>query len=231
MKFKQLTIACMGMALAAAYAPAQAGKYTSDKEQLSYTLGFQVGQNIQRQNMDLDLEVLTQAIRDVLGGGTPAMTQDEMKAAVENYRNKLAEEKKQAGEAAKKVGDEFLAANKKKEGVTTTASGLQYKVVKAGTGAQPKATDTIEAHYEGRLISGKVFDSSYKRGTPATFPVNGVIKGWQEVLPLMKTGGKWQVYIPSELAYGASGTPSGIGPNETLIFDIELIAIKDAPKK
>jgi FKBP-type peptidyl-prolyl cis-trans isomerase FklB len=126
----------------------------------------------------------------------------------------------------KAEGEKFLADNKKKEGIKTTASGLQYKVIKDGTGKTPKATDTVSTHYRGTLISGKEFDSSYKRGEPAEFPVNGVIKGWTEALQLMKEGAKWQLFIPSELAYGERGAGQDIGPNSTLIFDIELLSVK-----
>jgi FKBP-type peptidyl-prolyl cis-trans isomerase FklB len=151
-----------------------------------------------------------------------------MQAAFQAQQKKDME--KQAAVAKKNLdaGQAFLEANKKKEGVVTLPSGLQYKVVTEGKGKQPKSTDTVVAHYRGTLINGTEFDSSYQRNEPATFPVGGVIKGWQEALPLMKEGAKWQVYIPSDLAYGPRGAGGDIGPNEVLIFDIELLSVKEA---
>jgi FKBP-type peptidyl-prolyl cis-trans isomerase len=146
-------------------------------------------------------------------------------------RIKSMAERKEQGEANKKKGKEFLERNKTKEGVVTIESGLQYKILKKGTGASPKATDTVRCHYRGTTIDGKEFDSSYKRGEPATFPLNRVIKGWTEGLQLMKEGGKWQFFIPSELAYGSRGAGRDIGPNEVLIFEIELLGIEKAETK
>ena len=148
-----------------------------------------------------------------------------MQAVVQKMNAAILQKQVEIADKNYKAGQDFLAENKKKDGVKTTKSGLQYKVVKSGEGKTPKASDKVVAHYEGRLISGKVFDSSIKRGSPATFPVNGVIKGWQEALQLMKEGDKWQVFIPSELAYGEKGVGRNIGPNEALIFDIELIKV------
>jgi FKBP-type peptidyl-prolyl cis-trans isomerase FklB len=165
-----------------------------------------------------------------MSDGKTLMTDQEYKETMTNFRTEMTQKKtaqmKEAGDRNKKEGEKFIADNKKKEGVITTASGLQYKIITKGTGASPKATDTVSVHYKGTLIDGKEFDSSYRRGQPASFPVNGVIKGWTEALQLMKEGSKWQLFIPSELAYGDRGAGRDIGPNSTLIFDVELISIK-----
>ena len=196
-----------------------------DKKKFSYTLGYQIAQNLAKQGALLDADAAAKAVHDAFSGKKPALSIDEMKAVVARIQEKAL---KKHGEISSKnlaKGKSFLADNADKDGVKTLDSGLQYKVLIEGDGDIPKANSTVVAHYEGRLINGKVFDSSIKRGSPATFPVNGVIKGWQETLQLMPTGSKWQVYIPSDLAYGEKGAGGSIGPNETLIFDIELISI------
>jgi len=203
-----------------------AAGFKTDKQKFSYTVGYQMGQNLKRQNLEIDPKLVAQGMQDVLAGTKPKMTPDEMHAAVQGYQKKEQEKMESVAKKNLEAGQAFLEANKKKEGVVTLPSGLQYKVVSEGSGKQPKSSDTVVAHYRGTLINGNEFDSSYKRNEPATFPVEGVIKGWQEVLPLMKEGSKWQVYIPSELAYGARGAGNAIGPNEALIFDIELVSIK-----
>jgi FKBP-type peptidyl-prolyl cis-trans isomerase FklB len=197
----------------------------NDKNKISYTLGYQLAQSLRQQGFDLDGEVAAGAVRDAFAGKQPRMTQAEMQETIQAMNAALLQKKVELGKANHEAGKKFLAENKTKKGVVTRDSGLQYKVIKAGTGKSPKITDTVVAHYEGRLLNGNVFDSSIQRGTPATFPLSRVIKGWQEVVPLMKEGAKWQVYIPSELAYGERGAGQNIGPNETLIFDIELIKI------
>src|SRR6202008_1398185 len=178
--------------------------------------------------------ILLRGMKDALAGGKLLMSEDEARAAVMQVQNevrqKQAEKAKEAGAANKKEGDEFLAANKAKEGVVTLPSGLQYKILTTGTGPKPAATDSVVCNYRGTLIDGKEFDSSYKRGQPATFPVNGVIKGWTEALQLMPVGSKWQLFIPPDLAYGERGAGADIGPNSTLIFDVELISIQDKNK-
>lgn len=198
----------------------------NDKQKFSYSVGIQVGQNLKRQNLDYDAKALSQGIQDALAGTTPKLSDAEMRTAMEAMHKKEVEKREAAAKKNLETGKAFLADNKKKAGVVARESGLQYKVMKDGKGKQPKPTDTVQVHYRGTLINGTEFDSSYKRGEPATFPVNGVIQGWQEVLPLMKEGAKWQVWIPSDLAYGARGAGGAIGPNETLIFEIELLAIK-----
>lgn len=170
----------------------------------------------------INAEAFNDAMATVFEGKMPEINPDKANKILQDYFEKIQNEK---GNNAKAAGEKFLAENKTKEGVHTLKSGLQYKVLKEGKGAKPKATDTVKCHYEGRLIDGTVFDSSIRRNEPAEFPVNGVIAGWVEALQLMNVGAKWQLYIPSELAYGAHGAGQSIGPNETLIFDVELLDI------
>ncbi len=201
-------------------------KLTTDKQRISYVVGYQIGQNLKQQHMDIDPKAFSEAVADVLSGAPAKMSDKEMRQAILAYQQKRAVEGAAAADKNMKAGQAFLAQNKTKPGVVTLPSGLQYKIITAGHGRKPKLTDTVVANYRGTLIDGTEFDSSYKRGTPATFPLQGVIKGWQEALPLMPVGSKWEVYIPSDLAYGPNGAGSTIGPNETLIFDIELLKIK-----
>jgi len=234
MKINIAGLAALCLILSPSFAQAE-GSIKTDKEKLSYSLGYQFGQNAKRNDLDLDTNVFAAAIRDAAGDVKPALTDDEMRNVLQDFQQKLqqkimAQMQEQAGKN-KKDGDAFQAKNKKNKGVVTLASGLQYKVVKAGTGKKPTAADTVTAHYSGKLINGTEFDSSYKRGEPATFPLNGVIKGWQEVLPLMQEGSKWEVVIPPELGYGPNGAGQSIGPNETLIFEIELISVGSQPAK
>jgi len=203
-----------------------AGNLSTQKQKLSYIIGFQVGQNFKKQGMDVDVDIVASAIKDVMADAKPKLSVEEMQATVKAVQEEAGKKMAAAGVENKKEGVAFLEANKKKEGVVTLPSGLQYKVVTEGKGKKPKATDTVVVNYRGTLVNGKEFDSSYKRGEPVTFPVNQVIKGWQEVLPLMPEGSKWQVVIPSDMAYGPQGTPGDIGPDATLLFDIELISIK-----
>jgi len=170
-------------------------------------------------------------MRDALSGAKPAMTDDEVKSTLTELRTQLQQKQaavtKEASEKNKKEGEAFLATNKGKEGVTTLPSGLQYKILQEGTGKKPQATDTVQCNYRGTLIDGTEFDSSTKHGGPATFPVNGVIKGWTEALQLMPVGSKWQLFIPSDLAYGDRGAGGNIGPGATLIFEVELVSIQE----
>jgi FKBP-type peptidyl-prolyl cis-trans isomerase FklB len=205
---------------------------TSTKQKASYAIGMNWGTGLHRQGIDVDSAALIQGMKDALAGGKTLLTEDEARAALMQLQKEI-QEKQQAkaaaeGEANKKEGDAFLAANKTKEGVITLPSGLQYKILKEGNGPKPTASDSVVCNYKGTLINGTEFDSSYKRGEPATFPVTGVIKGWTEALQLMPVGSKWQLFIPPDLAYGPRGTPGGpIGPNATLIFEVELISIKE----
>lgn len=202
----------------------------TDKDKASYAVGLSVGKSLQRDSIDIDPNIVAQGMKDALAGGKVLMTDDEAKAAMvtlkaatqKNQEAKMA----QAGEANKKEGDAFLAANKTKEGVVTLPSGLQYKILTAGTGAKPTAADTVVANYKGTLINGKEFDASSRHGGPQTFPVGGVIRGWTEALQLMPVGSKWQLFIPADLAYGQRGAGGDIGPGTTLIFEVELVSIK-----
>jgi FKBP-type peptidyl-prolyl cis-trans isomerase FklB len=218
----------MALAAAPATAPAQ-GTFKNDQEKSSYALGLRIGLDLK--GLDLDAASLARGIHDSATGAKPQLSDAEIQASLTALQQQMmakqtAESSAQAA-ANQKAGDAYLAENAKKEGVKTTASGLQYKVIKSGTGKTPKSTDTVAVNYRGSLISGKEFDAS--RDEPATFPVTGVIPGWTEVLQLMKEGDKWQVTIPAKLAYGANGTPGGpIGPNEVLVFDVELVSIKPA---
>jgi len=202
-----------------------AAKPDTDKEKFSYAIGFQIAQGFKRDNLEIDTNAMSQAINDVLGDKTPQLSADEMRAAMESAQQKMLAARAASGEKAKAAGEAYLAANKKKKDVITRDSGLQYKVISMGKGKQPSADSSITAHYKGTLIDGSEFDSSYSRNQPATFNVNQVIPGWKEVLPLMHEGDKWQVFIPAELAYGERGSGGIIGPNETLIFEIELIKV------
>jgi FKBP-type peptidyl-prolyl cis-trans isomerase FklB len=207
---------------------------TTQKDKISYAIGMNVGTNLQKQAVDVDPAVLLQGLKDAIAGSKPLLSEEEARAVLmqlqEETRKKQAEKAQQAGAANKTEGETFLAANKNKEGVITLPSGLQYKILKAGTGPKPAATDSVVCNYRGTLINGTEFDSSYKRGQPATFPVNGVIKGWTEALQLMPAGSKWQLFVPAQLAYGDRGAGADIGPNATLIFEVELLSIQAQSK-
>jgi FKBP-type peptidyl-prolyl cis-trans isomerase FklB len=199
------------------------------KQRASYSIGADIGSNFKRQEIEIDAKALAAGLTDALGGKT-SLTEAEMKETLNNFRKDLQSrmevKQKSAGEKNIKEGQAFLEANAKKEGVKTTASGLQYKVIKSGKGASPKPTDSVKVHYHGTLVDGTVFDSSVDRGEPVTFGVGEVIPGWTEALKLMKEGDKWQLYIPSKLAYGERAAGPKIGPNSTLIFDVELLSIE-----
>lgn len=202
-----------------------ADEISSDLEKFSYAIGYQVGHGFKKDNISIDTRAFAAAIDDVLKGKETRISVQEMQSAMIKVRTQLETEKSAAASGNQQAGDRFLAANKDKEGVITQPSGLQYKIIKSGTGKTPSAKDNVQVHYEGTLLDGTVFDSSYKRGKPIDLNVTGVIKGWQEALQLMKEGDKWQLFIPSDLAYGSNGAGSKIGPNATLIFDVELIKI------
>lgn len=199
----------------------------TEKQKFSYTAGQQVGQNVKRQNIDFDAKAFALGVQDALSNAKPKLTQEQMRTAVEGFQKKEMEKREALAKKNQQASQAFLEANKKKEGVTTLPSGIQYKVLQEGNGKQPTATDTVSVHYRGTLPDGKEFDSSYARNEPAIFPVNQVIKGWQEVVPLMKEGAKWNVVIPPELAYGPQGAGNAIGPNQTLVFDIELVKVHE----
>jgi len=201
----------------------------SEKEKVSYSIGYQFGSNLKRQSIDVDLETLRQGVTDALAGSNMRMTIDEQRQVMTAYSQKHVKEReaKQKGAAKKNkdIGKRFLSANKGNPGVVTLKSGLQYKVIREGKGPKPSRTDTVKTHYKGTLIDGTVFDSSYARGKPASFPVDGVISGWTEALQLMTVGSKWALYIPSDLAYGDKGAGDRIEPGATLLFEVELLEI------
>ena len=196
------------------------------KDKVSYSVGLNVGANFKKQGQELNPDALLAGVKDALSGKTPALTENELKETMEAWSKQMEDKQKVVGEKNAADATKFLAENKKKDGVKTTATGLQYKVMKEGAGAQPKETDTVTVNYRGTLINGAEFDSSYKRGQPATFPVNGVIKGWTEALQLMKPGSKYQLFIPADLAYGPRAVRPDITPNSALIFEVELLEVK-----
>jgi FKBP-type peptidyl-prolyl cis-trans isomerase FklB len=199
----------------------------NQKEKTSYIIGMDIGNNLKKQSIDVDPNILAKGVKDALAGGKPLLTEQEIRETMTAFQKEMMAKQEVVAKKNKEQGDAFLAENKKKEGVKTLPSGLQYKVIKAGTGKKPKLSETVMAHYRGTLIDGTEFDSSYKRGQPATFQVSGVIPGWTEALQLMEEGAKWQLFIPSNLAYGERGAGGVIGPNATLVFEIELISIQE----
>ena len=209
---------------------AQSSAFKTDKDKQSYAIGENIGHSLKSDGLDVDPNIVAQGLKDAMTGAKSQMSDAEMQDAMSKLRAQVIahkqEEMQRAGEANKKAGEQFLAANKAKEGVVTLPTGLQYKVLKEGTGPKPAASDTVVCNYRGTLIDGTEFDSSYKRGEPATFSVNQVIKGWTEALQLMPVGSKWQLYIPPDLAYGSNGAGNAIGPDSTLVFEVELLSIK-----
>jgi FKBP-type peptidyl-prolyl cis-trans isomerase FklB len=197
------------------------------KQQYSYAIGLNIGRNLKN---NIDAEMVIRGFRDALSGAQPAMSDADMEKAMQAFQQVMAAEEAREMQAVagkhKEEGTRFLAENKKQQGVVTLPSGLQYRVLKQGNGPSPKATDTVTTHYAGKLLDGTEFDSSIKRGQPASFPVNRVIKGWVEALQLMKVGDKWQLFIPPDLAYGENGSGPSIPPNSTLVFEVELLGIK-----
>ncbi len=200
------------------------------KDKISYAIGADLGKKLKTSSIDVDPTVLTRALKDTLTGAKSAMTDDEIRATLTDLTKDLQQKQtaaaKEQGDKNRKAGEEFLAANKGKEGVVTLPSGLQYKILKAGEGPKPSPADTVVCNYKGTLLDGKEFDSSYKRGQPATFPVSGVIKGWTEALQLMPVGSKWQLFIPPDLAYGDRQAGPDITPGSTLVFEVELMSIQ-----
>jgi len=196
---------------------------------------MKMGGNLHKQSVPVDPAIFSRGFRDGLAGGKTVLTEEEAQAAIgavqKEMQQKQQEKMQQAAEVNKKEGDTFLSANKAKAGIVTLPSGLEYKIEKEGTGPKPTASDTVVCNYRGTLINGKEFDSSYKRGQPATFPISGVIKGWTEALQLMPVGSKWQLFIPSDLAYGDRGAGPDIGPGSTLIFEVELLSIQEKGKE
>jgi FKBP-type peptidyl-prolyl cis-trans isomerase FklB len=220
-----------------AASPATSSAFKDEKDKLSYSIGVDIGRTLKKLQLDLNQAVVTQGISDILTDKTPAMSDQELQQTLQAFQQKMMEkqqaamgkkqeEMKATASTNKTAGKKFLDDNSKKAGVKITASGLQYKVVKEGTGAKPKEDDVVETNYRGTTIDGKEFDSSAKNGGPVSFPVNGVIKGWTEALQLMAVGSKWEIYVPAELAYGDEGAGEDIAPGSTLVFDVELLNIK-----
>lgn len=228
-----IAILGLGLLSVSAYAADKADLKTQ-KDKVSYAIGLDIGRNFKEQSIEIDPKLLTQGIQDALSGGKHLLTDEEIQAVMTTFRQemqaKVAAQAKEIGEKNLKEGNAFQAENKKKKGVVTLPSGLQYKIITAGTGKKPKATDTVTTNYKGTLVDGTEFDSSYKRGEPASFPVQGVIPGWTEALQLMPVGSKWQLVVPPTLAYGPRGAGQAIGPNATLIFEVELLSIQDEAK-
>lgn len=228
---KGLLMTVLGVALLAGQACAgEKAVLKDEKDKVSYSIGLEIGNKLKSQSIDINADILASGVKDGLSGSKALMTEEEIQETMTAFQKEMmakqAEKTKALAEKNKKEGDAFLEENKKKEGVKTTSSGLQYKVLKDGEGPMPKATDTVTVNYRGTLVDGTEFDSSYKRGEPATFPVNGVIPGWVEALQLMKVGSKFQLFIPSGLAYGERGAGQQIGPNSSLIFEVELLSIQ-----
>jgi FKBP-type peptidyl-prolyl cis-trans isomerase FklB len=228
---KWILAAAIVLLLSFAAAAQDAPALMSDKDKLSYALGMKMAENFHKQGLDLDPAVFGKAFAESFNGGKTAMTDREMETllavASQQIRKKQAAQQAVKGAAAQQEGEAFLAANKTKDGVVTLPSGLQYKILKAGTGDKATLNDTVVCNYKGTFINGTEFDASEKHGGPATFPVKAVIAGWTEALQLMPVGSKWQLFVPSNLAYGANG-PGEIGPNATLIFEVELVSIQKA---
>ncbi|ARB90806.1 FKBP-type peptidyl-prolyl cis-trans isomerase [Legionella longbeachae] len=232
MKMKLVTAAIMGLAMSTAMAATDATSLTTDKDKLSYSIGADLGKNFKNQGIDINPDVLAKGMQDGMSGAQLILTEEQMKDVLSKFQKDLmakrsAEFNKKA-EENKAKGDAFLSANKSKPGIVVLPSGLQYKIIDAGTGAKPGKSDTVTVEYTGTLIDGTVFDSTEKAGKPATFQVSQVIPGWTEALQLMPAGSTWEVFVPADLAYGPRSVGGPIGPNETLIFKIHLISVKKA---
>ena len=230
-QFTRIALPALAALLSGGMLFAQGGaKFKSEAEKTSYAVGLSIGHNLKRQGFEVELAPMMRGISDILQDKKPRLSTQEfqaiMRAMSERMRARQQKSRHAAAGANKREGAAFLAGNKRKKGVVTLPSGLQYTIVRKGKGRKPKAGDTVVTHYRGTLLNGAEFDSSYARGQPATFPVKGVIAGWTEALQLMRKGAKWKLFIPSHLAYGEKGGGRKIGPNATLIFDIELLDIQ-----
>ncbi len=228
---KWMLAAAMALVTTAGVAQDTGTAPKADKDKFSYALGMNFGENFRKQGLEIDPAIFSKAFTDAFSTGNTTMSEDDMKAvltvASQEIRKKQAAVQAEKAQQAQAEGEKFLADNKTKEGVVTLPSGLQYKILKAGAGDKPTLEDTVICNYKGTLINGTEFDASEKHGGPATFPVKGVIAGWTEALQLMPAGSKWQLFVPASLAYGPQG-PGDIGPNATLIFEVELVSVKKA---
>ena len=229
MKHLTIVVLVLGALSLSSFAEDQGPQLKDLKDKASYSIGMNIGMNFKKQNVDLNPDALLAGVKDALSGKKPALSEAEAREVMTTWSKELQDKQKAMADKNAADGKKYLDDNKKKEGVKTTASGLQYKALKEGNGPQPKAADTVTVDYKGTLIDGTEFDSSYKRGEPATFPLNGVIKGWTEGLQLMKTGAKYQFFIPADLAYGQRAMGPDIAPNSTLIFEVELKSVQPAP--
>jgi FKBP-type peptidyl-prolyl cis-trans isomerase FklB len=198
---------------------------TNLKDKISYIIGRDMAANLQKQGIEVEAEAFVQGMKEAMSGKPSVLSQAEVQQAMMALQQEVSQKQQSKSSGNKKAGEDFLAQNKNKDGVKTLPSGLQYQVLEPGKGKSPSKSDNVTTHYHGTLIDGTVFDSSYERGQPATFPVNGVIAGWTEALQLMQEGAKWRLFIPSNLAYGSRGAGNDIGPDSTLIFDVELISV------
>ncbi len=230
MKMKLVSAAVMGLVMSTAVAASDATSLTTDKDKLSYSIGADLGKNFKAQGIDISPEALTKGIQDGISGSPLALTEEQMKDVLNKFQKDLMAKRtaefNKKSEENKTKGETFLKDNKAKTGVVVLPSGLQYKILETGTGAKPTKDDTVTVEYTGHLIDGTVFDSTDKSGKPATFQVSQVIPGWTEALQLMPSGSTWEIYVPSNLAYGPRSVGGPIGPNETLIFKIHLISVK-----
>ncbi len=225
MKYKNITLAILVLSLAAP-AITFAAELKSHKQKFSYSVGYRLATSLKAEGLDVDPDAFSAAMKDALSGGKAALSPEEMQTVMAAERDKQLKVLEEKIAENKKAGDKYRAENAKKEGVKTLDSGIQYKVVKSGDGKQATAESEVTVHYRGSLINGTEFDSSYKRNNPATFGLTGVIKGWQEIVPMMKVGDKWEVVIPPEFGYADKGAGNVIGPGETLLFEIELLEVK-----
>jgi FKBP-type peptidyl-prolyl cis-trans isomerase FklB len=229
MRLKWIAVLAVGL-LAAQVSAEDPPVLKTEKDRVSYAIGVEGARSFQRLGIDIDVDILAKAIRDVYAGEKLLMTEGDLLATMTAHqaevRQKLAEAARRLAESNKKAGDAFLAANKAKEGIVTLPSGLQYRILRAGSGKKPTDADTVEVQYRATFIDGTEFDSSYRTRMPATFKLAGVIPGWKEALQLMPVGSKWQLFMPPQLAYGERGTSRDIGPNATLLFEVELLGIK-----
>ncbi|MGH8592406.1 MAG: FKBP-type peptidyl-prolyl cis-trans isomerase [Gammaproteobacteria bacterium] len=224
---KKRIIFLLALAVAGA-GVAEEAVLNTEKAKFSYAVGLQIGQSLIRQGVEIDTEAFALALQDSLAGREPRLPAAELQAVMQKQEQAIKKRQQAAAEINSAAGRRFLEENKNKEGVHELPNGLQYKVIKEGSGNRPQRSDSVNVHYRGTLIDGREFDSSYRRGEPTTVRLNGVIKGWQETLPRMREGSKWQIFLPPELAYGQGGAGAVIGPNETLIFEIDLIAVRPA---
>lgn len=225
-----VAILCAAPALAA-----ESAALSTLEQKSAYALGMKIGSDLKEKEVKLDSDAFMKGLKDGLGGVKPALSDEDMQQALMEFSRQMQAQQlaklKAVAEKNLSEGQAFLAANKSKPGVKTTASGLQYKVLAAGKGPMPKAGEAVMVNYRGRLIDGSVFDDSFQRGQPAVFELEGIIKGWQEALQMMKEGDRWEIYIPSELAFGPQGAGPQIGPNAVLVFEVELIKVNPQPEK